>query len=85
MSAQYNGNRPGTSTMQHQLQDDALVDERRAAQILSIQPATLARWRWAGKPPRFVKIGRLVRYSVRELESFIAQVTRSSTSDNGNA
>jgi helix-turn-helix protein len=69
--------------MLQQPQNDALVDERRAADILNAAPATLSRWRYAGKGPRFVKIGRLVRYSMRELERYISQQERSSTSENG--
>ena len=38
-----------------------LVDEREAAALLGLQVQTMRNWRWAGKPPRYRKIGRCVR------------------------
>lgn len=57
-----------------------LVTEREAAHRLSIQPATLRRWRWCGGGPRFRKIGRAVRYAEADLQSFIEKACRTSTS-----
>jgi helix-turn-helix protein len=63
-----------------QLADECL-DERVAARVLNTAPATLQKWRWEGKGPRFLKVGRLVRYRRSELERYLASVERSSTSD----
>ena len=61
----------------------ALVNETEAARILSLSVKTLRRWRWAGKPPRFLKIGSAVRYEPAELAAFIETGRRTSTSDPG--
>jgi len=58
-----------------------LVDEHEAAALLHLKVATLRRWRWAGKPPGFVKIGSSVRYERSELANLISVARRRSTSD----
>ena len=58
-----------------------LLREQEAADILNFKVATLRRWRWAGKGPRFRKIGSAVRYSVDDLKIFIEASGRSSTSE----
>ena len=60
-----------------------LVDETRAAQLLDLRVKTLRRWRWAGKGPRFIKLGSAVRYRTADLDAFIAAGRRRSTSDTG--
>jgi hypothetical protein len=60
-----------------------LLTEVETANILHIEVATLRRWRWAGNPPRFLKIGAAVRYDPAELQEFIECSRRSSTSDVG--
>ncbi len=42
-----------------------------AAAYLNVQPATLEQWRWNGKGPRFVKLGRAVRYRQADLDAFL--------------
>jgi predicted site-specific integrase-resolvase len=44
-----------------------LLKEAEAAELLSAEVATLRRWRWAGKPPRFIKVGAAVRYDLADL------------------
>jgi hypothetical protein len=54
-----------------------LLNEREAAQILNVVPGTLAEWRRLRRMPlRFIKIGRHVKYSVADIERFIALRTR---------
>ncbi len=60
-----------------------LLKETEAAAILNVEVATCRRWRWAGKGPRFLKIGGAVRYDPADLEAFIAAARRRSTSDPG--
>ena len=60
-----------------------LLNEHQAAAILGIKVATLRRWRWAGKPPRFIKIGSAVRYDPVDLQNLIDAGRRISTSDPG--
>jgi len=62
-----------------------LVNETEAARILGLSVKTLRRWRWAGKPPCFLKLGGAVRYDPADLEAFIEQSRRRSTSDPGDA
>ena len=57
-----------------------LVREPEAAEILAVKPATLRRWRWEGRGPRFHKIGRAVRYRHDELRAFVDGTVRQSTS-----
>ena len=69
--------------MPEPLSPPALVNEAGAAHILSLSVKTLRRWRWAGKGPRFVKVGAAVRYDPADLSAFIEAGRRSSTSDPG--
>jgi hypothetical protein len=48
------------------------VSPTEAAKILGVKPGTLAVWRSKGynKGPRFVRIGRLIKYRVADLEEF---------------
>jgi predicted site-specific integrase-resolvase len=58
-----------------------LLKENEAAKYLSVEVATLRRWRWAGKGPRFLKIEGAVRYDPSDLTEFITASRRRSTSD----
>jgi hypothetical protein len=64
---------------------DRLFTEREAADFLNVSAKTLQRWRWAGHPPAFHKIGATVRYSLVDLRAFIEAGRRTSTSDQGKA
>jgi predicted site-specific integrase-resolvase len=63
---------------------EPLVPETLAARLLGLSVKTLRRWRWAGKGPAFRKIGRAVRYANSDLEAYIVEARRTSTSDPGN-
>lgn len=52
-----------------------------AATYLNVQPATLEQWRWNGRGPRFVKIGRSVRYRIADLEAFLDSRVFASTTE----
>ena len=58
-----------------------LVDERYAARYLGVTRRTMQWWRTVGRGPRFVKIGRLVRYLIGDLDIFIEAGLRNSTSE----
>lgn len=62
-----------------------LLTESEAAQYLSLMPKTLARWRWAGQGPTFLKIGGAIRYQVEDLDLFLELSKRVSTTDRANA
>ena len=61
----------------------AMVNETEAARILGLSVKTLRRWRWAGKPPHFHKLGSAVRYDPDVLDDFVMASRRRSTSDVG--
>jgi predicted DNA-binding transcriptional regulator AlpA len=52
-----------------------------AAAFLDLSRSTLAKRRMTGNGPRFVKFGASVRYSLQDLEEYVAQSARRSTSD----
>lgn len=56
-----------------------LLREEEVARLLNLEIATLRRWRWAGRGPRFVKLGSAVRYRFDDLNEFIEQGARQST------
>jgi hypothetical protein len=49
-----------------------LIDEREAAKALCCSVAAMRKWRLLGNGPAYVKMGRLVRYSEADLQSFLA-------------
>ena len=62
-----------------------LLTTTEAAEWLGLSPRTLERYRVTGEGPKFRKIGRWVRYTVADLDAWLEQCTRSSTSDDGRA
>jgi predicted DNA-binding transcriptional regulator AlpA len=54
-----------------------------AAAFLDVSRSTLAKRRMTGNGPRFVKFGASVRYSLQDLEEYVTQSERHSTSDQG--
>ena len=69
--------------MSHTPNPQRLLREAEAAEILSVEVATLRRWRWSGIGPRFRKICSAVRYHPDDLAEFIEAARRQSTSDPG--
>jgi len=49
----------------------ALIDEKKAAAWLGCTPSAMRKWRYQGKGPTYVNIGRLVRYSETDLAAFL--------------
>jgi|AntRauTorcE11897_2_1112592.scaffolds.fasta_scaffold48946_2 predicted site-specific integrase-resolvase len=60
-----------------------LYTSNKTAEILCVSEMTLRKWRWEGKGPKFVKIGRKVAYREEDIKAYISSMVRSSTSDNG--
>ena len=60
---------------------EARFDTEQAAAYIgpNISPKTLANWRWQGR----LKVGGKVLYRRSDLENFLAQCERASTSDAG--
>ena len=61
-----------------------LMNTREAAHYLGVSKAFLERDRWAGARIPFVRVGsRAVRYRLNDLDGYITQQVRQSTSDRG--
>ena len=51
------------------------VGEERASEITGLAVKTLQQRRWLGKPPTYLKVGRLIRYRISDLEKFLDSCT----------
>jgi predicted DNA-binding transcriptional regulator AlpA len=60
-----------------------LLTPHEAAAYLRQAVKTLANWRVLGSGPRFVKYGRSVRYRQADIDAWLAEKSRTSTSDQG--
>lgn len=58
-----------------------LMTAQQAAEFLNRTPNWLAKQRCFGSGPAFVKLGRRVLYDIRDLEAFIQDNKRLSTSE----
>ncbi len=58
---------------------DTLLTTRQAAELLCLKESTLEQWRWQGRGPQFVKLGRCCRYRQADLEAFVEGGVRRST------
>ncbi|MDD4194969.1 MAG: helix-turn-helix domain-containing protein [Syntrophorhabdaceae bacterium] len=63
--------------------DNKMYTTKTAAIKLSLSPATLEAWRCRGGGPKFVKLGKAVRYRLEDLDEFLKSKTRISTSESG--
>ena len=62
---------------------EQLLSEMEMARKLGVSVRTLQRWRVEGRGPKFVKIGKLVRYQEGAAATYVESCTRQSTSENG--
>ncbi len=60
---------------------ERLMTRKEAAEHLGFAPQTLARYAWLGKGPRSKKIGRLVRYTLDDLEAWVKEQGLTTNSD----
>ena len=58
-----------------------LLTQRDLAEYLHKSTAWCERARWAGEGPRFIKLGRHVRYRADDVLAWIEQCSRTSTSE----
>ncbi len=62
-----------------------LLRQKEVAQILNLSPRTLEAWRHRGGGPRYLLLTpRCVRYKKSDLNQFMEERVRTSTSDRGN-
>lgn len=60
-----------------------LTDEATLALRLGVSRATLQSWRYAGRGPSYIKIGRLIRYREADVERFLVENTRRTRDSRG--
>lgn len=48
-----------------------LLNEDEAARVLGLSIKTLQKRRWLRQEPRFLKVGRLVKYRLEDLQAFL--------------
>ena len=53
-----------------------LVDEVTLAVRLGVARSTLQSWRYSGRGPRWIKLGRLIRYRVSDVDAYLRANTR---------
>lgn len=58
-----------------------MFDTAEAADYVGLGKSTLDKFRLTGRGPRFVKIGRRVLYDVRDLDGWLGEHYRRSTSE----
>ncbi|RDV04519.1 helix-turn-helix transcriptional regulator [Undibacter mobilis] len=57
-----------------------LLDQNQVSERWGVSVRTLERYRLTGTGPRFIRIGRLVRYRESDLEEYVFDHVRTSTS-----
>lgn len=50
--------------------NQSLLTEKNLAERWGIKPMTLSQWRWNGRGPMFLKIGRRVLYRLEDVAAF---------------
>jgi excisionase family DNA binding protein len=58
-----------------------LLTQREAATLLKLSVRTIERLRVSGVGPRFLRLGRSIRYRLTDIESYISSRVVSSTSE----
>ncbi len=53
-----------------------LIDEVALAMRLGVSRSTLQSWRYGGRGPRFIKLGRLIRYRNVDVDAYLQAHTR---------
>lgn len=69
-------------TVSHDLANTVL-NTKEAAKYLRLSASTLNRWRCYGTGPKYLKLGRAVRYQQNELDAYLATRLKRSTVDTG--
>lgn len=61
------------------MEHDEMVTEADAARRLGLSVSSLRAWRVRGHGPTYYKLGRAVRYSLADLDAYLAANNRRST------
>lgn len=62
--------------------DDRLLCTKQLAKYLAVSTQTLEIWRCNGEGPPYMKVGRLVRYRLSEVNEWLSERNCRSTSEN---
>jgi excisionase family DNA binding protein len=65
------GEELGSSAVAMHIRRTTALTERQVAEQLGLSVATLRAWRHRGKGPRFLRLGRSVRYLPSDVEEFV--------------
>jgi len=65
------------------MSDDNQLTPKQLAKRWNLSLITLAKWRWNGYPPEFIKTGRKVNYPLHEVEDFEKKHKAANTSQYG--
>lgn len=52
-----------------------LLDETEVARLLAVSPRTLQAWRQHGSGPPYIRLSRLIRYRMEDIQRFLAERT----------
>jgi predicted DNA-binding transcriptional regulator AlpA len=72
-----------TISPEHTAQLPILLTQIDLAEYLSKSTAWCERARWSGTGPKYIKLGRHVRYKAADVLEWIEENSKSSTSDGG--
>ena len=75
MVSERNGSAPVEELLKNRPNNLQTVDERQAAVITGFSVKGLQQRRWLGKPPTYLKVGRLIRYRISDLEKYLDSCT----------
>lgn len=64
-------------------QNRAVMTVSEAAEYLGLAQSTLNKWRCFGGGPKFLKLGKAIRYRLSDLDDFLAAHQMASTSQYG--
>jgi DNA-binding transcriptional MerR regulator len=58
---------------------EKLFTTKQVAEIFALSPVTLESWRTQDTGPKFIKVGRYVRYREQDIENYLRRQTRGNT------
>lgn len=73
--------RRGPNNTETRMNDVKLLNTEAVAQLTGLASVTLRRWRISGEGPRFVRLGRAVRYRPGDIAQFVEERACRSTSE----
>ena len=76
MNDEWGESRPAVAPRDQGSMMTTLLTEQEAAGLLRMSVKSLQGWRVKGGGPKFLKIGRCVRYAIPDLEAFLQEAVR---------